>query len=694
MQVPYEWLKELVPIADLPVAAVVDAINMTGLEVEASEEIEGSLVCSVKVTPNRGDCLSLVGVARELAASLGREVRHPQVAVPETGPPVSTLAAVEIRDPDLCPRYTARVMQNVTVTSSPTWAMRRLLQCGMRPINSVVDATNLVMMELGQPLHAFDADLLSPADGLYQIIVRRAHAGEPFTSLDGQQHVLHGEMLVIADGERAVALAGVMGGANSEVNWSTQSLLLESAHFNRLSIRRTARELGMSSEASYRFERIVDPGGTVRAVDRLAQLILELGGTGEVAAGVVDAYPQVMLPVTIQVRPAKVNAVLGTDLPAPRMAEYLRRLELEVREEGKQLTVVAPTFRPDLQEEIDIVEEVARVHGYQNIAHRVTSGEGMVGRLNRKLAMQLRAAEILRGCGLAEAMTYSLEAASGHDRMLLPADSPLRRVLALRSPKSEEYTQLRTTMLSSMLEALANNARRGVRDVQLFEIAKVFLPRGENEQPDEPMRLAVAATGSQWHGSWGLSPAATQSDFYSLKGVVELLLGQFAKEAPELRPAEHPSLHSGRAAALYLGGQELGMMGEVSQAVAANYDLAGRAYLLELDFDRLLELADLEREYRPLSRFPAVRRDVAMLVEAAVPAARLEGIMRACAGPTLERLELFDVYRGEQVPAGMKSLAYALTFRDPERTLTDTEVDATMAAVRQALVDQAGVQLR
>jgi len=692
MQVPYEWLQEFVDISDMSPREVAERLTMMGLEVEASAQIEGSVVFEVKVTPNRGDCLSMVGVARELSANTGRPLRHPDIHVEETGPAVDTMAAVEIRAPELCPRYSARVVTNVSIKPSPPWVGKRLLQCGMRPINNVVDATNLVMLELGQPLHAFDADLLAGDNGRYQIIVRRAREGEVITTLDGQQRMLSADMLVIADPEKAVAVAGVMGGANSEVNWGTSTLLLESAHFNRVSIRRTARELGLQSEASYRFERVVDPGGTIRAVDRLAQLIVEFGG-GEVATGVVDAHPRPTLPVTISVRPEKVNAVLGTDLSPARITEYLRRIELEVAGESP-LQVTVPTFRPDLVEEIDVVEEVARVHGYQNIAGRLLTGENLTGRLDDTVAMILRVEEILRGLGLSQAMTYSLEAPEAHDRMALPADSPLRRAVVLKSPKSEEYTQLRTTMLSSMLAVLANNARRGVRDVQVAEVGRVFYPKDGNTQPEERNRVAIAMMGSQWRRPWSLPGDAVESDFYSLKGAVELLAGELSDAHLEFVPAEHPSLHPGRTAKVLADGQELGILGEVSAQVAGNYDLPGRAYLAELDFDLLQAIAHRALAYRPLSRFPATRRDLAILVDEGISAERVEQIMRAAAGEYLEGLALFDVYTGKQVPAGKKSLAFAFTFRAAERTLTDQEVDQAMAAVRRALEEQAGAQLR
>ena len=713
MLVPYQWLKEYVEV-NLSPAELGEALTLVGLEVEAIHDVEGAPVLDVKVTPNRGDCLSISGVAREAAAALDLPLKQPEIRIAEAGPAVETLARVEILEPDLCPRYSARVITGTRVGESPPWAAKRLLQCGMRPINAIVDATNLAMLELGQPLHAFDYDLIKRgADGLPHIIVRLAEANEYLMTLDGAERRLAASMLVIADPERAIALAGVMGGANSEVNNETTRVLLESAHFDPVSVRRTAKALGLPSEAAYRFERVVDPGGTVRALDRVAEIIVAFSG-GEIARGAIDANPKPILPVTIALRPARANALLGTDLPAAEMARLLRRLQLEVKEGEppavseacpepaewvEPLVVTAPTFRPDLQKEIDLVEEVARIYGYDRIPTTLARMPTMRGRQAPQLEIEERARRVLQACGLCEAMTYSLEDARVHDRLDLSPDDPLRCVISIKNPKSDDFTQLRTTMLSSLLHILATNARRGVGDVHEFEIARVYLPRGANEQPHERRTVGVAIMGSNWSSVWNLDRQAARSDFFSLKAVAQALASEFAPgRALEFEPLEHPTFQPGRAARVRLEGRLLGMLGEVAEAVAAHHDLGEPAHVMELNLEALagqaLTAAGGARQARPISRFPAVRRDLAIVVADDVPAERVASLIRDAGGDLLEELALFDVYRGKQVEAGHKSLAYALAFRRMDRTLTDEEADAALAAIVERLRAELGARLR
>jgi len=693
MLIPYEWLKEYVEV-DLPPAQLGDALTMMGLEVEAIQDSQGEPVFDISVTPNRGDALSVVGVAREAAAVLDLPLKQRPIALAEADLPVETLARVEIVEPDLCPRYSARVVTGTSVGVSPPWAQKRLLQCGMRPINTIVDATNLVMMELGQPLHAFDYDLIKPdAEGLPHIIVRLAEPGEYLMTLDGAERRLADSMLVIADPERAVALAGVMGGANSEVNNETTRVLLESAHFDRISVRRTAKALGLPSEAAYRFERIVDPGGTVRALDRVAEMIVEFSG-GQVACGVLDENPKPTLPVTIELRPARANALLGTDLPPAEMAGLLRRLQLEV-EDGDPLVVTVPTFRPDLQTEIDLVEEVARVHGYDNIPTTLAHMPTMRGRQSAQLEIEERARRTLQACGLCEAMTYSLEDAGVHDRLNLPADDPLRRAVVVKNPKSDDFTQLRTTMLSGMVQILATNARRGVADVHAFEIARVYLPVEPDALPRERRTVGVAVMGANWTSAWNLDGRAAASDFFTLKGVAQALADEFAPGcALDFEPIEHPAFQPGRAAAAGLGQARVALLGEVAQAVAAHYDLGERAFVMELDLEALSAAGAEGRQARPISRFPALRRDLALVVADDTPAERIAALIRDAGGDLLEDLALFDVYRGKQVEEGRKSLAYALAFRRMERTLTDDEADAAVAAIVDRLRGELDAHLR
>ena len=740
MKVPYSWLKEMVPVEATP-QEVARRLTMVGLEVETIEEIADDCVLDVQPTSNRGDCLSILGIAREAAAALDLPLLPPPTAAPEAGEPAETLASVRIDDPDLCPRYSARVVTGVEVKTSPPWIIHRLLRCGMRPINNVVDATNYVMLEMGQPLHAFDYDLIKPerdpstalaAGGRAAIIVRTAREDEPLTTLDGVERKLKKGMLVIADPERAVALAGVMGGGNTEVSWSTTRVLLESAHFDRVSIRRTRKALELDTEASYRFERIVDPGGTVAAVDRVAAIIAQASG-GNVAPGVVDAYPKVILPVTIELRPKRANRLLGTKIPAGRMAAVLRRLHLEVKE-GETLLVTCPTFRPDLQQEIDLVEEVARIHGYDNIPTTVTTGAGAPGRQAPELEFDLRAKQALMACGLNEAMSYTLTDAGVFDRLHLPVGHPLRRALRVRNPKSEEYTTLRTTMLDSVLSALAHNVSRGVADVHLFEVGRVYLPapfappalslpngsevegskacpegtrrvegpvpsgvegrRGDPELPHEQRSVGIAVMGSAWTSRWSIDPTCARADFYSLKGIVEELVQALCGEAPAFAPSSHPSFREGHAADVKLGDEHIGVFGAPSLAVQEHYDLPDGAHVAEINLEALMLRARGAVQSRRLSRYPAVRRDIALVVAGGIAAREVEQVIAANAGDHLERVDLFDVYKGRQIPAGYRSLAYALTFRHPERTLTDQEVEDALTKTREALRSQLKAQIR
>jgi len=765
MRVPYSWLKEFVPDAPSP-PEVARRLTMVGLEVETIEEIADDCVLDVQPTSNRGDCLSILGIAREAAAAFDLPLNPPPAAAPEEGEPAETLASVRIDDPDLCPRYSARVVTGVEVKTSPPWIIHRLLRCGMRPINNVVDATNYVMLEMGQPLHAFDYDLIKPeAGGRAAIIVRTAREDEPLTTLDGVERKLRKGMLVIADPERAVALAGVMGGGNTEVSWSTTRVLLESAHFDRVSIRRTRKALELDTEASYRFERIVDPGGTVAAVDRVAAIIAQASG-GKVAPGVVDAYPKVILPVTIKLRPKRANRLLGTKIPAGRMAALLRRLHLEVKEgetpstslpstalgAGRAgLRVTCPTFRPDLQQEIDLIEEVARIHGYDNIPTTVTTGAGAPGRQAPELEFDLRAKQALMACGLNEAMSYTLTDAGMFDRLHLPVGHPLRRALRVKNPKSEEYTTLRTTMLDSVLSALAHNVRRGVADVHLFEVGRVYLPApssvegpapftplalsvaegspvegsavegpapstrcdttaesnesevegsntdarpGDRELPHEQRSVGIAVMGSAWTSRWSIDPTCARADFYSLKGIVEELVQALCGEAPEFAPSSHPSFREGHAADVKLGEEQVGVFGAPSLAVQEHYDLPDGAYVAEVNLEALMLRARGAVQSRRLSRYPAVRRDIALVVAGGITAREVEQVITANAGDNLERVDLFDVYKGRQIPAGYRSLAYALTFRHPERTLTDQEVEGALTKTREALRSQLKAQIR
>ncbi|HOS43220.1 MAG TPA: phenylalanine--tRNA ligase subunit beta, partial [Armatimonadota bacterium] len=706
---PYGWLREFVP-APAPPRELADRLTMAGFEVEEIHEVDGEAVLDVSVTSNRGDALSLTGIAREVAALYRARVAHPVVAVREAGPDITTLATVIVEAPDLCPRYAARVVLGVKIGPSPDYVRKRLLDAGVRPINNVVDATNYVMLELGQPLHAFDLDQLTDRT----IIVRRARAEEPFTTLDGVERTLTNAMLVIADAARPVALAGIMGGLHSEVTEGTTNLLLESAHFDRTVIRRTARAQALGTESSYRFERIVDPAGVIHAVDRVTQLILEWAG-GTAARGVIDVHAELPDQRVIVLRPARVNAVLGTEIAADEMIAALTGLEMDVRAEDGNLSVTIPTFRPDLVEETDLIEEVARIHGYERIPARVPGQITHAGRLAPELAFEGTVRELLTSAGLFEGTAYSLIDYRLLDQLQLPEDAPERvEIVPLRNPKSEEYTHLRPTLFVSLLESLRNNARRNIGDVQIFEIGRIFrntgggfrfdyAPRERRVEVDvrvqqaemlplEQRAAGIALMGRPWTARWG--GGDTTVDFFWLKGLLEQFFADLGLPTVTYNPWQHPTLHPGRTAQARVADRVIGLLGELHPRVIANFDLPGRAYLAEMNIDALMDLAGTARPAPALSRFPAVDRDIAFLVRDDQPAREVETVLRGAAGPTLERLALFDVYTGAGIPAGQRSLAYRLTFRAEDRTLADEEVDAVMLNIRRALGDALSAVLR
>jgi len=709
MKVPYGWLRELAPVT-FAVEAAAERLTMAGFEVEEMLEIGGEPVMDIKVTSNRGDALSMVGIARETAALSRTRVIHPPTRVTEAGPDAHTLAKVVVEAPDLCPRYSARVILGVKIGPSPECVQQRLTQAGVRPINNVVDATNFVMLELGQPLHAFDLDTLARQT----IVVRRAREGEPFTTLDGVERALTSNMLVIADAERAVALAGIMGGLNTEVTEGTTNILLESAHFDHTSIRKTARANTLSTESSYRFERIVDPAGAVRAADRAAQLMMEWA-SGVVAAGVIDVAQPLPPERVIVLRPERVNRVLGTDIPAGEMVSILLSLELRASEENGVISAVIPSWRPDLVEEMDLIEEVARIHGYEYIPVTVPGKVERAGRLAPEIEFENRARELLAGAGLFEGVSYSLIDYRRLDQMNLPENALERmQIVAMRNPKSDEYTHLRSTLFVSLLESLQNNTRRNLEDVHIFEIGRIFRNSGgglrfkytrHERRVDEDVRVqdadrlpleqrsaGIAVMGRPWTSRWG--GGDSQIDFFWLKGIVEQFLTDMNVLDVSFIQAVHPTLHPGRTAEVRAGGRAIGLLGETHPRVAENFDLPRRAYLAEINLDALMDLAVFERPAPELSRFPAVSRDIAFLVAMDLPAVQIQWIIAVAAGELAESVELFDVYQGKNIPTGRRSLAYHLTFRASDRTLADEEVDAVTQRVRQALADEVGATLR
>ena len=645
----------------------------------------GDTVLDLDVTPNRPDCLSVIGIAREVAALTGQSVHLAEPDYQEAGPSVEEQVTVEITSADLCPRYCASLIRGVQVAESPGWMQQRLLACGMRPINNIVDITNYVMLEYGQPLHAFDYDRIRGS----KIIVRRAANGEKLVTLDGEERVLSGDMLVIADGERTVALAGVMGSSNSEVTQGTTSVLLESASFNPASIHYTGRTLRLPSEACMRFERGIRPELTLPALQRATQLMADLAG-GEVARGVVDVYPGKREPEPILLPTDEVKRLLGVDFSLNQMVEALTLLGFDCQPgtSALEILVTVPYWRSDIRLAVDLIEEIARIAGYDNIPATMLSQpippqnpEPIIG-LKRQLSRNLA------GYGFQEIISYSLTSWEMLNK-LSPDDRPLEPVpLRVANPMTAEQEYLRTNLRANLLTALSANRRHEEGGIKLFELGRVYLPRLQ-DLPDEREILCGLLSGPGFEKSWqgGDQPL----DFYQAKGIVEGLLSQL-DVAASFEHSLDGSLHSTRQAAIIVGSSKLGVVGEVHPKVLENFEITEVAYLLEIDLSVLLPLTISPRMFRPIPRFPAVVRDVALLVGDAVTNQQVIDVIKGF--PLVEQVTIFDVYSGEQVPRGKKSLAYRITFQSPAHTLTDDEVNGVQRQILDKLAGDLGASLR
>ena len=638
-------------------------------------EYLGEAVLDIELTPNLGRCYSMIGVAREAAALLGKELLVPTPQPREAGLPIAGQVTEDILDPDLCPRYTAALVRDVQMGTSPRWMQQRLLRAGMRPINVVVDITNYVMLEFGQPLHAFDYEKLRPKPGtdVPAIVVRRAQEGERMTTLDGNERTLDEDRLLICDGQGPVALAGVMGGLESEVTESTRHVLLESAHFDPICIRRTSQALHLSSEASLRFERGVDPGGTAWALWRACELLEEYAGA-TTARGQVDVYPAGLQCREIDLPASEVRRILGIDLSAQEVAGLLTPLGFGCLVRGEVVHVGVPSFRMDVSLPADLLEEVARMYGYDRIPTTLLRDVLPPQRGNPLLELQERIRDTLVGCGLDEVITYSLTNLRSVSR-LTPGMPEVdgSKYLRLANPLSPEREYLRRTLLNSLLETLSLNLRHHER-VAIFEIGRVYWPRPDQELPEEPPMLGIGLCGRREEESWQTRESG-EMDFFDLKGIVEALLERLGVVAGRFEASAHPTLHPGRQAALWLGEEEVGVLGEVHPLVCEQFDMAGRRVgLAEFRLEPFLRHAGMRR-YEPLSRFPAVRQDIAVVVDASVPAGRVAEVIRAAGGSLLRDVALFDVYRGAPLPEGKVSLAYRLTFQARERVLVEDEIN-------------------
>jgi phenylalanyl-tRNA synthetase beta chain len=638
-------------------------------------------VVEFEITPNRPDCLSVIGLAREVSATFDTPLTlHEPVVKGGGAGNLAELLDVETPDPDLCPRYTARMVRGVKIGPSPKWMRERLRSMGVRPINNIVDITNYVMLEYGQPMHAFDYRYVKGG----KIIVRRAREGEELTTLDGNVRKLTPNMLVIADETRAVGLAGIMGGENSEIVDDTVDVVFESANFDGTCIRKAALSLGMRTEASAKFEKGLDPLNTLPAVNRACELV-ELLGAGEVIDGVIDVLNHVPQPRTITMDPARVNALLGTDIDGVDMYCYLERVEILTENHdfpNGPAQVSIPSWRGDVEGIADLAEEVARFHGYNNIPVTLQRGETTQGGYSPVQQAERRLGSLCRSCGYSEIITYSFISPTCYDKIGWAPDEPLRNSLKILNPLGEDTSIMRTTTLPSMLDILARNYSYRNKDVRLYEIGRVYLPGGPDGLANEPRMLTLGAYGEGY-------------DFFTMKGAVESVLRDLRIAGAAFRACQDdPSYHPGRCAGVYAGEKLLGVMGQIHPAVAANYGVDCELYCAELSFEALLEAQGPGAEYHPLPRFPAVSRDIAVVCREEVTVGELEACIRKAGGRLLRDVVLFDIYRGQGVAEGSKSVAFSMTLRADDRSITAAEADGEVKDILTALEQELGATLR
>ncbi len=634
------------------------------------------VVFEYEITSNRVDCYSVIGIAREAAATFRKEFQPPIVKETGNREDANDYVKVTVEDPDLCPRYCARVVKNIKIAPSPKWMQRRLASNGIRPINNIVDITNYVMEEYGQPMHAYDYDTIAG----HEIIVRRAGKDEKFVTLDGQERTMDENVLMICDGEKAVGIAGIMGGENSMITDDVKTMMFEAACFDGTNIRLSSKRIGLRTDASGKFEKGLDPNNAKAAIDRACQLIEELGA-GEVVGGTVDVYSKKKEPVRIPFEPEKINALLGTEIPREEMLSYFRMIDLEYDEAANE--VIAPTFRHDLFRTADLAEEVARFYGYDNIPTTLPKGEATTGKLSFKLRIEAIARDIAEFCGFSEGMSYSFESPKVFDKLLIPADSEYRKAITISNPLGEDFSIMRTLPLNGMLSSLAFNYSHRNKNVRLYELGNVYLPHTLPlvELPDERMQFTLGMYG--------------EGDFYVMKGVVEEFFdraGLHGKTTYDPK-AGKPFLHPGRQANIVYEGQTVGYLGELHPQVADNYEIGERAYVAVLDMPLIVEKATFDRKYTGIARFPAVTRDLSMVVPREILAGEIEAMIVQRGGKILESCQLFDVYEGSQIKKGFKSMAYSLVFRANDKTLEETEISAAMKKILNGLSSM-GIELR
>lgn len=640
-------------------------------------------VYEFELTPNRADCFSMVGLSREFAVLTNQKAVLPEITVDENGEAIDGKVQVTIADGDLCSRFAARLVTGVTVAPSPMWLQNRLRNSGIRPINNVVDVTNYVMLELGQPMHAYD---YAHVKG-HSLTARRANEGEVLKTLDGTDRELTTDMLVIADEQRAVGVAGVMGGYDSEVTNTTTDVLLEAAVFNGASIRRTARALGMRSEASGRFERGVNPEYSIMAINRAAQLLQQLCPDAKIAKGIVDVYPNPVAPTTVTTTADAINAYLGTDIDEQRMVDILTTLSFDVTCGNGSMVIGVPSWRGDVTVMPDIAEEVARIYGYDNIKVTTPWAALNSGVLSERKQMTKTIAHTLANNGLSEMITFSFMHKDSLAKLMIPEGDARYKAVQILNPISEEYPVMRTTLVPSILDAAVRNRAQKNHDIWAFETAAVYEEAADKDSlPTERYMAAGFMTGRADEAQW--SVAARQTDFYDVKGVVEAVLAALRVENYTLTTTDEPYYHPGVSAAYKVDGVTIATLGELHPQVAKNYDLEGKCYLFEINISALLETVRSQLQYTPISKFPGITRDLAIVAPKSVSAEMIQQIILANGGDKLESAYVFDVYEGEHIAEGFRSLAYTIGFRSTEGTLTDADVDEPIQAIINALAEK------
>ncbi len=685
MKISYRWLREWVKI-DITPDDLAEKLTMCGLEVEDIQQIEQNgvqdTILDLGITANRGDCLGMLGIAREVSRLVNKEINIPQISFKESGIPVSQDIDIQIEDTKNCLRYTGRIIKNIKPGKSPLWLKQRLEAIGLRSINNIVDVTNYVLWEWGQPLHAFDLDKLEGN----KIIVRGCQSGEDIKTLDGISRTLKADTLVIADKVKPVAIAGIMGGANSEVNPDTRNVLLECAYFNPSKVRISARQMALSTDSSYRFERGVDISQLPNALNRAAQLICEIAG-GEISQSMIDEYPNLQNEVEVSVRFERVNKILGTSLTAASIIQIIKGLQFVILDNGNRgLKLRIPAYRNDIKREIDIIEEIARCYGYANITADTPSGCASNNPVNTLPKTEDMVRNILTSCGFWEAINFSFT----NQKYYCKLNTNKNRGLKLKNPLSQDQQLLRNSLIPGLLENINTNLSYQQEDVSLFEIGTVYEPAGMDKLPQEKRLIAGVVSGKTGFPFW--NEPAVKSDFYHIKGVVETLLAGFGIEDALFAPAEISFLETG--AKISIGQDDLGFLGKLKRDTADDLDLAQTVYLFEIDLLSILAHAPSQKKFKPLCRFPAITRDMALVVAEDISAQDIKNTIWSVHQPHLKQVGVFDVYRGSKVDDGCKSIALSLHYQSYEKTLTEEEINNDWQKLLDELKHKLGANLR